>query len=241
MSGKPLHYPVPWDVVFSLTDHVARQTRRDVDDFSAQVVARMTPPPDYLGLEHLPADPRFLVVANHYQRPGMWILHPASAITQAVRQRVGPGNPPVHWIVTANWPPIRLGPWRIPSPGDVLLPRVAHALHCYAVSFARHNPGFTATSIRRLLKDAPRLERPIGIFPEGVAGMAGQLTQPLPGVERLIVKLNRPAVPVAISETDRLRIQFGPAVSMEELRAAPQAADLLMARIAALLEAPRGA
>jgi hypothetical protein len=231
----PVSYPVPWDLVFGLTRHIYEGTRRDVDDFTASVLARMQPPPEFLGLENIPADPRFLIVANHYQRPGLWILHAASAVTQAMRQRIGPGNPPVHWIVTANWPPIRLGPWRMASPGDRLLPRVAHALHCYAVSFAKHNPGFTATSIRRLLKDAPKLDRPIGVFPEGVAGTAGKLTDPLPGVERLILKLNRPALPVAISETDRLVVRVGPPVTLEDLRAAPDAARLMLARVATLL------
>jgi hypothetical protein len=231
----PVSYPVPWDLVFGLTGHIRKRTRRDVDDFTASVVARMQPPPEYFGLENIPADPRFLLVANHYQRKGLWILHSAAAMTQAIRRVVGPGNPPVHWIVTANWPPIRLGPWRIASPGDSLLPRVAHALHCYAVSFAKHNPGFTATSIRRLLKDAPKLDRPIGLFPEGVAGTAGQLTDPLPGVERLIVKLNRPAVPVAVSETDRLVIRFGTPVPHEELRDAPNAARLMLGRIGCIL------
>jgi hypothetical protein len=226
-----LQYPVPWDLVFGLTPHLRDRSRRDVDDFSAGVVARMSPPPVYRGLEHIPADGRFLVIANHYQRPGMWILHPASAITQAVRQRIGPGNPPVHWVVTANWPPIRIGPWRIPSPGDLLLPRVAHVLHCYAVSFAKHNPGFTAASIRRLLKDAPRLDRPIGIFPEGVAGTAGRVTDPLPGVGRLIAKLRRPAVPVAISEQDRLILQFLPPLPADELAQAADPAALLLDRI----------
>lgn len=236
----PVSYPVPWDLVFGLTEHIYNRTRRDVDDFTAQVVAGMKPLPRYSGLENIPADPRFLLVANHYQRKGLWILQPASAITQAVRSVIGPGNPPVHWIVTANWPPVRIGPWRFPSPGDRLLPRVAHALHCYAVSFAKHNPGFTATSIRRLLKDAPTLNRPVGLFPEGVAGEAGQLTEPLPGVERLIVKLNRPAVPVAIHESDGLEFRFGPVVSREELAASPNAARLLMGRIGELLSKPAG-
>lgn len=237
----PLSYPVPWDLVFGLTNHIRKGTRRDVDDFTSAIVARMQPPPEFIGLENIPADPRFLIVANHYQRKGMWILHPAAAITQAVRRVIGPGNPPVHWIVTANWPPIRLGPWRFASPGDRLLPRVAHALHCYAVSFAKHNPGFTASSIRRLLKDAPNLNRPIGLFPEGVAGTAGTLTDPLPGVERLILKLNRPAVPVAISETDRLVIQFGTPVPLDELRASSNAARLLLARVEELLSIARPA
>ncbi len=233
-----IQYPVPWDLVFGLTPHIAQKTRRDVDDFSAQAVARMVPAPVYQGLEHIPADGRFLLIANHYQRDGLWILHSASAVTQAVRQVIGPGNPPVHWVVTANWPPIKLGPWTIPSPGDILLPKVAHALHCFPVSFAKHNPGFTATSIRRLLKAAPTLTRPIGLFPEGVAGVAGQLTQPLPGVDRLIAHLGKiglPALPCAISETDRLIVRFGPLVPAQELVRSSQSAELVMARVGALL------
>ncbi len=233
-----ISYPVPWDLVFGLTPHIVHQTRRDVDDFSAQVVARMTPPPRYDGLDLLPSSPQYVLVANHYQRKGLWILHSASAVTQAVRRAVGPGNPPVHWIVTANWPPLRVGPWAIPSPGDAILPRVAHALHCFPVSFAKHNPGFTATSIRRLLKAAPTLQRPIGVFPEGVAGVAGQVTDPLPGVERLLAhfaKLGLPHVPVAISESDRLIIRFGNPVTPAEVLAAPDSARLLLDRVRDLL------
>lgn len=228
---------MPWDLVFGLTPHIAHRTRRDVDDFSAQVVARMHPPPEFRGLEKMPRDGRFLVIANHYQRPGLWILHSASAVTQAIRAVIGPGNPPVHWVVTANWPPIRIGPWRVASPGDILLPKVAHALHCFPVSFARHNPGFTASSIRRLLKAAPNLERPIGIFPEGVAGAAGQLTKPLPGVERLIVKLARPVVPVAISESDRLIVTVGNKISYEDIAPADNAAQFALDAIDAILKA----
>lgn len=231
-------YPVPWDLVFGLTPYIARGERRDVDDFSASVVARMSPPPAYHGLENIPREGRFLVVPNHYQREGLWILHSASAVTQAVRQVLGPGNPPVHWVVTANWPPWRIGPWTFPSPGDILLPKVAHALHCFPVSFAKHNPGFTATSIRRLLKAAPTLDRPIGLFPEGVAGTAGRLTAPLPGVERLIAHLAKSgysAVPVGIWETDRLQVNFGIPLSPSALSQSLDPARDLMSAVAKIM------
>lgn len=233
-----IHYPVPWDLVFGLTPHIMHGTQRSVDDFSASVVARMKPEPELRGMEQLPEDPRFLLVANHYQRTGLWILHSASAATQAIRKRYGAGDPPVRWVVTANWPAVQFGPWKFANPGDRLLPRVADALGCYAVSFAKNNPGFTARSIRRLLREAPGLTRPIGLFPEGVAGAAGKLTGPLPGVERLISHLARsgmPAVPLAISESGRLILQFGEVVPASELAAAPHSAHLLMERIAGLL------
>jgi hypothetical protein len=88
------------------------------------------------------------------------------------------------------------------------------------------------------LKAAPTLTRPIGLFPEGVAGVAGQLTQPLPGVDRLIAHLGKiglPALPCAISETDRLIVRFGPLVPAAELVRSPQSAELVMGRVGDLL------
>jgi hypothetical protein len=231
-----IQYPVPWDQVMSLFPHVKNGTRRNVDDFSARIVARMQPGPQFEGLENLPGDPRFILVANHYQRQGLWIVHVASALTQAVAERYGRQvDPPVHWMVTANWPPLKLGPWSMPSPGDWLLPKVAHALSCFPVSFAGNNPAYTASTLKRILKASERLQRPIGIFPEGVAGAAGKLTDPLPGLERflpLLAKRGWPAVPAGISENGRFLIRFGPVVKPEELLAATDAARLLMARVA---------
>jgi len=233
-----ISYPPPWDQVLSLTPHIANGTRRNVDEFSAAIVAKMQPPPEILGLERLPESARFLLVANHYQRKGLWIIHSASVLTQAIRRRYGPGDPPVRWLVTANWPPLRLGPLRIPSPGDILLPKVAHALCCYPVSFAGSNPGFTARSLRAVLRDARTLDRPIGLFPEGVAGSAGVLTDPLPGVERLIAQLARsgmPAVPAGITEHGRFVVRFGDPIAPERLLESPDAAKLAMAAVATLL------
>lgn len=241
--SEPIRYPVPWDQVMSLFPHVKNGTRRNVDDFSGKIVSKMTPGPVFQGLEHLPENPRFILVANHYQREGLWIIHVASALTQAIADRYGrQTDPPVHWMVTANWPPIKVGPWRFPSPGDWLLPRVAHALSCFPVSFAGNNPAYTASTLKRILKASDHLKRPIGIFPEGVAGAAGRLTDPLPGIERflpLLAKRGWPAVPAGISEEGRFLIRFGEMVRPEEILAAPDAAKLLMARVARLMAADK--
>jgi hypothetical protein len=239
---EQLSYSVPWREVFGLGPNIANRTPTSVDAFSAAIVARMDPPPLITGSAHLPVSARFILVANHYQRKGMWIMHPASALTQAIRAHYGPGDPPVRWIVTANWPPIRIGPLRLPSPGDILLPRVADALACYPVSFAGSNQAFTARSLRRILREAPHSDRPLGLFPEGVAGSAGQLTKSLPGVDRLIshlAKAGMPVVPAAISEAGRLVICFGEAITPTELLAASDAAQLSLDRVAALLAQSR--
>lgn len=243
-SPAPIQYPVPWRLVAGLTPHLRAGTRTNVDDFTRQVVAQMPLPPDVQGAEHLPTSPRFLLVANHYQRKGLWILHTAAALTQAVRQHYGPGDPPVRWVVTANWPPWRIGPWSFASPGDRLLPRVAHALHCYPIPFAGADPKRTAQSIRRILQEAPTLNRPIGLFPEGVAGTAGALTPALPGIDRLLVQLAKrglPVVPCAVAEAPGLALRFGPPVTAERLLAERAAgmdvAALVMNEITTLLPA----
>ena len=141
-------------------------------------------------------------------------------------------------MVTANWPPIRLGSWKFASPGDLLLPRVAHALSCFPVGFAGNNPAYTASTLKRILKAAETLERPIGIFPEGIAGSAGQLHPPLQGVDRflaLLAKRGWPALPVGVSENGRFVIRVGKLVSADEILSAPNAAELLMGRVAELI------
>ena len=233
-----MQYPVPWDLVRGLTPHLANRTATNIVDFTARIVERMHPAPVIEGLEHLPENPRFILAANHYQRPGLWILHTAAVLTQALVRRYGPADPPVRWIVTANWPPLRLGRWSIPSPGDWLLPRVAEVLQCYPVSFAGHNPAFTARSVRRILKDARTSPAAIGIFPEGVAGAAGKLTAPLPGVDRLLTHLGKaglPLLPCGVCEAGRLVIRFGELIPAAVVAASPDPAAIAMQRIGDLL------
>ena len=239
-----ISYPVPWRVVFSIGQNIWTGVPTSVDRFSAGFTSRIQPDPVVLGLEHLPDNPRFVLSANHYQRRGLWIAHVASVLTQIVRARYGPGDPPVRWMVTANWPPVRVGPWTLPSPGDWLLPRVAKALCCYPVAFAGANPGFTAKSLHQMLRDVKTLDRPIGIFPEGAGATGGRLSAPLPGVDRLLRQLARrgwPLLPAGVSEDGRFVIRFGPVVSTAELLASEDPAALAMQRIQEVLARKGGA
>ncbi len=229
-----IQYPVPWREVAGLWRHIKDGTQTSVDAFTAGVARQIQPVPIVEGT--LPADPRFILAANHYQRKGLWILHTATVLTRAIRDHYGPEDPPVRWMVTANWPPLALGPFRFPSPGDWLLPKVAHALHCYPVSFVGTNPAFTARSIRRLLRDSKVISRPIGIFPEGANGVAGaSVGTPLPGVGRLMAQLRMPVVPVGVGEQGRFLVRVGEVIGTEELKHSSDPGQLVMDRIAALL------
>jgi 1-acyl-sn-glycerol-3-phosphate acyltransferase len=233
-----LRYPLPLKLIAAQGANFARRKPVSIDQFTRDIVAMMDPRPLLLGLSHLPPSARFILAANHFQRKGMWILHPAAALTHAVREHYGPGDPPVRWVVTANWPRIKLGPLAFRSPGDLLLPRVADVWSCYSVSFHGTNPVYTAKSLRKILRETPRSARPLGLFPEGVAGQAGKVNEPLPGVGRLIGHLAKsgvPVVPVGVAATDRLVVRFGPVISEPELLHAPDAAKLVMDRIGQLI------
>lgn len=193
----------------------------------------MRPGPLFKGLEHLPASPRFVLAANHYQRKGLWIAHIASVLACGVADRYN-STPPVRFLVTANWPRWHIGPVTLRSPGDILLPRVAHAAWCYAVPFSGSNPTVTGRSLRRLLKDAPSLECPIGVFPEGAQATAGGLQPPIEGIGRLFRMLAErgwPVQPAGVSECGRFIVQFGRAISTAEIQRANDPGRLIMDRI----------
>ncbi len=230
---------IPWKLIAGLGPNILNRNPTSVDRFTNEICTHIRPEPLIKGTENLPESAAFILAANHYQRKGLWILFPAAVLTQVIRQRYGPGDPPVRWIVTANWPRLKLGFISLPSPGDILLPRVADALCCYPVSFAGTNQSYTARSIRRILREAPRANRPLGLFPEGVGGGAGVLSEPIPGVERLLVhlaKASMPVLPVGISESQgRLVFRMGEIIATPEISSSTNAAELVLERIASLI------
>ena len=234
-----LAYSVPYELLArTLTRPILRLERSDVASIYRAFVARMNPRPVYEGLDNLPAHTRFILAANHYQRKGLWIAHAASALACAMEDRYT-GNPPIRYVVTANWPKWRIGPVTIPSPGDILLPRVAHAVWCYAVPFAGANPAATAGTLRRLIADARSLDCPIGLFPEGTEAVAGHIEPPLPGVGRflsLMASRGWSVVPAAIFEAGGFVIRFGRELTPDTVRRHADPALHVMTRIASLLE-----
>ncbi len=82
-----------------LGPHIVDRTPTSVDAFTAEICRGITPAPVIEGTENLPANPCFVLAANHYQRKGLWILFPAAILTQVIRQHYGPTDPPVRWMV----------------------------------------------------------------------------------------------------------------------------------------------
>lgn len=215
-------------------------TRSDVENIYRGFVARMNPEPVLQGIEHLPESPQFILAANHYQRPGLWIAHIASVLACAMADRYR-CTPPIRWLVTANWPRWRIGPLNVPSPGDLLLPRVAHAAWCYAVPFEGTNAVVAGRTLRRLMKDSGSLKCPIGVFPEGAKASADALGPPLAGIGRLFTMLAAKGwriVPAGVSEGHsasgahrRFFVRFGPPIGIDKILNCTDAGRLAMEHI----------
>lgn len=228
-----LRYPIPWDLVLSLTPHIARRTQARTAALLAAIVERMPAPPLFHGLENIPAAPPFVIAANHYQRRGLWIAHPTAAIAHAVAQRT-PRDTPLRWLVTANFPPFRLGPLKIPSPGDLFLPHVARALGYFSVPFAASSPTRTARSLLAALREAPHCI--LGLYPEGAHAAAGSIGPPLPGMDRLFHLLAHRGLPILpariLDNSTQLIVEFLSPISPAALAAIPAPASAVMDRIA---------
>ena len=70
-------------------------------------------PRRFEGFEQLPQASSFVIVANHYNRPGLHPYHCAMAVSAAVaRQR--PGQPELAWLFTSEWYGVRFGPLPVP-------------------------------------------------------------------------------------------------------------------------------
>ncbi len=228
-----LRYPVPWDVVFALGPHIAKRTPAPTAALLASIVERMPAPPLLEGIEHIPTVPPFVVVANHYQRRGLWIAHSTAAIAHAVARRAG-AHTPLRWIVTANFPPLRLGPLRLASPADGLLPHVARALGYFSGPFASWDRPRTARARLTAVRESSSCV--LGIYPEGAHAVAGPIGPPLPGMGRLFHRLalrGLPVVPVRISDNcSQLILQFFPPIPPSRLAFEPAPASAVMDLIA---------
>jgi hypothetical protein len=208
----------------------------------------MNPPPLIDGPEEIPKEGAFVLVANHYQRRGLWIGHAGSVITKTLYE-VNRHDLPIRWVVTANLPTVRfLGrEWTIPLT-TWSLDRVAAIFSMISIPRIESQTLRRGLALRRLLQTlrTQAAGPPIGLFPEGVHGTADGLTRPEPGIGRLlflIAGMEMPILPVGISEADqRLVVKFGRLIPPEEIEGMVEEDDIdqtvatyVMRRIAELL------
>lgn len=242
-AGKLPRYALPaWGLpgfAFSLLFRRRRSLARDAE----RAFARRRPAPRFPNSQVLPEEGPFVLVANHYGRPGMRVYWFGIALA-AHLARVRPRQRPVRWLMIAEWLRYRL--WgRAPMPRwflHWLFSRIAHAYGLITVEQEDRPAQARARALRQAL-DALQGGDPVGITPEG-PGKA-PMRPPRPGSGLFLAALaatGAPLIPAGFYEDadGALVVRFGEAVSLPEAAGTRDqrdraAADAVMVAVARLL------
>jgi hypothetical protein len=206
-------YPFPWDLVIPVGAAMFTGGRSFLGDCS-DLVRRIDPPPMIVGVEHIPIEGPVMIVANHFQRPGLWIGWAGAVLTVAIGRRRG-ADPPVHWLTTGSIQMLqrsRRGP-EVPLTRR-LLRRVARLYSMAALPLGdRAERAAVLSAWLRWLRHG----EVVGIFPEGLAGRSDHLRRPEPGFDvllRVAARAGAAVVPAGIHEAEgQMVVAFGPSVS----------------------------
>jgi 1-acyl-sn-glycerol-3-phosphate acyltransferase len=191
------------------------QTRNLAADVEATLMAAR-PKPQALNDQHIPAEGPFVLVANHYERPGLKVFWGGMLASHAVAQRRA-SQESLRWLMTSEWHNFRLGPLPVPVWAfRWLFRRIARVYGLVIIPRAAERGVGRAAALRTILNVLRGGEEAIGLFPEGMG--TGHLIEPMPGVGSFLLSLSNrgiPMLPVGIfEEGGRLIASFGPPFSI---------------------------
>jgi hypothetical protein len=184
-----------------------------------RAAAVIDPPPALIDLDHVPPREPFLLVANHFQAPGMWVGLVALAITAAVARARDPGCRDLHWMALSEWRWFEVAGRWVPNPLSALLfPRACRVWGLISTPARPSDLAGRARALRQVLGYLGRRSRdgagrcePVALFPEGTATVA--LGEARPGTGAFLSHTSRlgiPLLPVGVyHEAGRLVIRCG--------------------------------
>ena len=195
--------------------------RRSFAGDSRWTLRDVRPRPRAEGEEHIPRQGPFVLVANHYERPGLNLHFAGMHVGQVVARRRAQA-PEIHWIITSEWFGRRLGILPVPDAfwrwtfrrvgrmyDFVVMPRSPEKVMARAAAL-RH-------ALAYALGRGGRPGEPLGLMPEALG--KGVLIEAMPGVGLFLKVLSDhglPILPVGILERDgALTAVFGPAFRLE--------------------------
>jgi 1-acyl-sn-glycerol-3-phosphate acyltransferase len=197
------------------------RTRNLAADVEATLMAAR-PQPHALNDQHIPPEGAFVLVANHYERPGLKVFWGGMLASHAVAQR-RTSQKSLRWLMTSEWYNFRLGPLPVPVWAlRWLFRRLARVYGLVIVPRAPERGVGRAAALRTILNVVRDRQEAIGLYPE--ARGTGRLIEPMPTVGSFLLSLSSrgiPLLPVGIFEEEgRLIASFGPLFSIQVSRSA---------------------
>lgn len=208
-------YQFPLPLLLRIALAVVRARPRSLGADSAGGLRGAAPPPLALYTHYLPVSGPFIVIGNHYERPGLWAGWGAMVVSAAVRS-TGGGRRDLHWLMTDELMELRLGPLWVPRAWiRAVFARFAR-VYGFGLVSAREAGVVGGAGGLRVAARYLAAGQPVGVLPEGTASVA--LCEARPGVGTFLAWLSRngvPLVPVGIAERDGvLTATFGPPFSL---------------------------
>jgi 1-acyl-sn-glycerol-3-phosphate acyltransferase len=213
-------YRHPKRVVLEITWAVLIGRRRCFSADAAWLVASAPVPPRVERANLIPADRPFVVVVNHYHRPGLDAWWGPLLVSHAVTLHRPAGRGEVHWGMASRWT-YPADDWfgrRVKEPlTAALFPRLAHVLGFIPMPPIPPRPeeaAVRARAVRQFLALAQDPDALIGLVPEGRDSPDASLVAPPPGAGRFMLQLGKTGrliLPAGVTERDgALTAVFGP-------------------------------
>ncbi len=201
-------------------------------------------PPLVRGEDRIPLCGPMVIAANHYERPGMWMVWPAIFLARLIRERTGGDT---HFVAIETWESLKLFGLEIPPPLiKFIFERSFQVWGVLAMAPPNAPASARARSMRATVCEV-REGKIIAIMPEGTVGPTPELLPAREGVGLFLNLLNgtgAPILPVGIFEEEgRLVAQVGEPLSLHAPRDLPKeerdrwASNLVMMAIRDLLPA----
>lgn len=208
-------------LVLSIAASVLLGHKRAFSADAKQLIAGVQPEPRVENAHLIPPEDAFIVVTNHYCKPGYGVWWGIVLITVAIAQARNASDE-VIWLMTNRWTyPDALRQQILTPITHLLFTRLAYVYGFVSMPPMPPQPQYLQEGVRSvrqvlsLLSDTTSGRKPlIGLAPEGRDSPDGSLIEPPPGHGRLLLHMTNCGLrilPVGVAEVDGvLTARFGP-------------------------------